>query len=311
MLKKYFYFLFITILFLFKLNTSFAISPEDIFSDIKSDYKYYTELKTLLEEWIIKNENSNFEPKKLVTKKEFILELSLINSKWNYQKYVLPKNENESISILDTINIVTEVEKIKSDHIYLDTDFNWITFKEYRLFDPENWKIPIRYMNKEDLLRISYIVFMLNKEIFLVNNLNSTSDLNKDCSLDIDKDWANNCLDICPYIKWNQINNWCPILEKFCNSDCSCYSWYTCSNNNKNTCSKLWVCLPDKTLPENKCLYKNTNALLYWSLICDYVKCGSLLNFNSVLRKCDSIFSSINSPDRSVIYSSWSSFEIE
>lgn len=316
-MKKILYiFLFIT-LFVSKLTLSFALSlPEDVFNDIKSDYKYYTELKTILQNSVIK-ESTSFEPLKLITKKDFVLELSLINPKWNYQKYVLPKNENDNISIPDAINIITQVEKIKNDYILLETKNDWTT-TEYKLYDLQKWKMPTRYMNREDLLRMSYIVFTLNKEIFLQNNLVSDNTfLEKDCSFDKDDDWINDCNDACSDIKWSILNNWCPILEKSCNSNCSCSSWYTCSSNNENTCSKLWVCLPVESLPENKCLYENKKVLLFWNTICDSTFCtlkgyrdNNFLNFISSLRKCDSIFWAISSPDKTEIYWSWSLFEI-
>ena len=406
---KIFYLFFVIILFLSKLNTSFGMEllPEDVFGDIKSDYKYYTELKTLLNKWIVK-QNIKFETTKLITKKEFIWymvesnykhclswsvdqELIAKNYTWSFSdipktddyfycveyanenKYFTPYEDwhicevkdsnwndiiskfcpNDKLSMEDAIkvalnsskiyseneaniisNLISSWEKIfpelstdvkpknldwtvynyfpyfnkANDYTLIKIDWNW-NEKDYKFFSINWWKIePKRELNKEDLIRIAYIVSDLN-----TNFTDSNDDLSliKDCSLDKDIDWINDCLDICINIKWSSLNNWCPILEKFCDSKCLCSTWYICSEKDEKTCSTTWICIPEDNLPTYECLYKNTNVILSWNAICDTCPCDNYLDFKSDLRKCDLVFSAITSPDKSEIYWKWDFWEIK
>lgn len=400
---KIFYLFFVIILFLSKLNTSFAteLLPEDVFSDIKSDYKYYTEIKTLLNKWIVK-QSIKFETTKLITKKEFIWYMVESNYKpclsWSVNTDITAKNytwsfidipktddyfycieyanenkyfahyedwhkcedwtsskfcPNDNISMEDAIKVSLNSSKIYSeieaniisdlisswekifpdlsndvksknedwsvynyypyfkkanDYTLIKVDIDW-NEKDYKFFDINSWKIePKRQINKEDLIRISYIISDLNNNF---TDYGNDLSLVKDCSLDKDDDWINDCLDICVDIKWNEINNWCPILEKFCSSDCSCSTWYTCSEKDKKTCSKTWICVPEDNLPTYECLYNNTDVILSWNAICDTCPCDNYIDFKSDLRKCDLIFSAITSPDKSEIYWKWDFWEVK
>lgn len=76
MLKKLFKF-FVILLLVFTLKTvvfSESIIPvENVFLDIKSDYKYHLELQTLYDKWIVEPESDHkFHPDKLLNRDEFV-----------------------------------------------------------------------------------------------------------------------------------------------------------------------------------------------------------------------------------------------
>ncbi len=134
-----------------------------------------------------------------------------------------------------------------------------------------------------------------------------------DCSVDSDSDWINDCDDLCPLIWWDNLNNWCPIISNFCNSDCSCPWNYVCNTQDKNICSTEWICVPKDDLFSDlsSCLSKSANSYVYGNVSCSSCPCNSFIDFRSTLRKCDLIFPAITSPDWTEIYSKWNDYIIE
>jgi len=157
------------------------------------------------------------------------------------------------------------------------------------------------------------------------------------CVNDSDDDWVADSEDKCQNIPWSEKNDWCPILELSCNSDCSCPesykcsseiedqcsvvwvcvpenrcdssckcdTWYTCSTQDKNICSIEWICIAD-----DSCLETDNGSSIFWNVVCDTCPCENYLDFKSSVRKCDIIFPAIVSPDGRNIYSKWDFFEI-
>jgi len=132
-----------------------------------------------------------------------------------------------------------------------------------------------------------------------------------DCTKDSDNDRVGDCDDKCPLIKWNSINNWCPVFEQKCNSDCSCSDWYICSSQDKNICTKDAYCIPKK--PDFwTCINSLQNTgFIYWNAFCQTCPCDNYIDFRSLLKTCDSVFPAITSPDEKTIYSRWDFFQIK
>jgi len=110
----------------------------------------------------------------------------------------------------------------------------------------------------------------------------------QNCNTDSDKDWINDCIDLCPLVPWDTLNNWCPIL------------WQTLITPTLSTTSLA-----------NNCITQNTTSLISWSASCNTCPCSNFLDFKSIIRKCDTIFPAITSPDWSSIYSKWKDFIIK
>ena len=75
MLKKIFIFIVLLILQFILWNNIFAeqIPVEKVFTDINKNYKYYNELQTLYDKWMIfPDENWKLNPKKLLNRDEFV-----------------------------------------------------------------------------------------------------------------------------------------------------------------------------------------------------------------------------------------------
>ena len=130
---------------------------------------------------------------------------------------------------------------------------------------------------------------------------------------DSDWDWISDCdnEDKCPFVPWNSINEWCPTLEQSCNNDCSCDNWYECSSKDPLQCSTIWLCKPQRVV-FNACLESWQTSLIYGNISsCNACPCLQSLDFNSTLRKCDTIFPAITSRDFTQIYSRWEVFNIQ
>jgi len=155
------------------------------------------------------------------------------------------------------------------------------------------------------------------------------------CEKDSDWDWIVDWDDKCPLIKWNTLNEWCPILLENCDDQCSCKKWFKCSlelkNSSSSQCSSQWYCTPSNACDKNsdcqfweicdawkwECIKDNWNCLMdwvdsyiFWNVICDTCPCNYSLDFNSDLRKCDILFPAIVSPDWKQIYGKWSFWEV-
>lgn len=402
MLKKIILAIFF-IYILLKTSLSFAvILPEDIFSDVNSDYKYYEELKTLVNKWFMKENNSwKFDKLALITRKEFIwymvesnykkciqpntddfyksknyswssseiaktddyfycLEYALENNYFSlYEKWHKCEDwtvslfcQNDKVSLEEAIytalissniysnsesqNVLTLINSSEKSFADLSPDLksknlDWTAYKYYPFFEKaisydlikfdNDWNLttynffdydktknisPKKAINREDLIRILYIVSDLNNSLYV-----EEKKLPKDCSKDEDLDWINDCLDACPTVKGDLENNWCRILDNFCNSDCSCQDWFVCSSNDTETCSTSWICLPKDNIKNNNCLYKDKDVILFWKAVCNSCPCSNYLDFTSDLRKCDIIFPAITSVDQKDIYSKWDFLEIK
>ncbi len=123
----------------------------------------------------------------------------------------------------------------------------------------------------------------------------------QNCNIDSDNDWVNNCDDVLPLVPWDKRNKWAPILERECNIDNDCKSWYICTNDTN-------VCLPKELA--TSCEYTWWDVL-FWNVSCNSCPCNISLDFTSTLRKCDIIFPAITSPDATQIYWKWWLFQIK
>lgn len=158
------------------------------------------------------------------------------------------------------------------------------------------------------------------------------------CLKDTDNDWLTDNIDKCPLIYGPIINQWCPILSNSCSSNCSCLKWSTCSSKDTAVCSKVWICVPDNRcssdcscdkgsvcsikdpnicskewvcIPENSCLYPNSGSSIFWNMICNSCPCNFSFDFLASVRKCDTIFPAIISPDKQTIYWKWNNYLIK
>lgn len=111
-------------------------------------------------------------------------------------------------------------------------------------------------------------------------------------TVDTDSDWVFDNNDLCPLIKWSDVNKWCPILEQKCSELNTCKSGTYCNSR--------WFCSPN--LLANSCEYGWWDAI-FWNAICNSCPCEYSLDFVSKIRKCDVIFPAITSPDSKSIYS--------
>ena len=130
---------------------------------------------------------------------------------------------------------------------------------------------------------------------------------------DTDWDWVTDCdnEDKCPTVAWSILNQWCPILEQSCNSDCSCDLWYQCSSSDPLQCWTSWLCQPQRVI-YSPCLESWQSSLIYGNVSnCNSCPCLHSIDFNSTLRKCDTIFPAITSPDFTQIYSRGEIFNIK
>ena len=136
------------------------------------------------------------------------------------------------------------------------------------------------------------------------NSVNATIVINtmwsNNCSIDSDNDWVNDCDDLCPLIKWDIKNKWCPIYDDSCDDNSDCTNGNYCTNDTK-------VCLPK--LLKNSCEYSWWDVI-FWNIICNTCPCDNYLDFISTLRECDVIFPAITSRDSKTIYSKWELFNI-
>lgn len=147
------------------------------------------------------------------------------------------------------------------------------------------------------------------------------------CEKDSDWDWIPDSQDKCPLVKWEEENNWCPILLDSCDINCECKTWFTCSldksSNTPLTCTKKWFCIPSNDCSSDwecwfwekcdfttwKCISDASNCFIeawpsynYWNVLCDTCPCNYSIDFNSDIRKCDVLFPAITSPDWKDIY---------
>lgn len=128
---------------------------------------------------------------------------------------------------------------------------------------------------------------------------------NKDkCLVDSDGDFVVDCDDLCPTIKWNPWNKWCPFLETPCSwNQCSCPEWYTCSDRDPLTCS-TGACIPNIPVRAS-CLYTPWKWSIFGWAVCSTCPCNTRLDFLADIRKCDLVFPAITSPRGDTIYSRW------
>ncbi|MCD5380558.1 PKD domain-containing protein [Candidatus Gracilibacteria bacterium] len=130
---------------------------------------------------------------------------------------------------------------------------------------------------------------------------------------DTDNDGITDCdnEDKCPLIPGVEYNEGCPTLEQSCNSDCSCDDGYECSSKDPLQCSTIGLCKPQRVV-FNACLESGQTSLIYGNISnCNTCPCLQSLDFNSTLRKCDTIFPAITSRDFTQIYSRGEVFNIQ
>ncbi len=171
----------------------------------------------------------------------------------------------------------------------LEVDFSWIVNGgkwpyEYNwdFWDSQtgDWKIIKHIFPKEWVYEVILTV--------IDSSWNSASAsvfikvLDNVCSNDSDNDSINDCLDMCPLVKWDKQNNWCPILIK----------------------KKVFYETP-------KCLVKKQSSwFIFWNVFCSSCPCDNSVDFRTTLRECDTIIPAITSPSEKDIYSRWKLFPI-
>ncbi|MDD2907648.1 MAG: PKD domain-containing protein [Candidatus Gracilibacteria bacterium] len=116
---------------------------------------------------------------------------------------------------------------------------------------------------------------------------------------DYDNDGINNLLDACPEIKGSDKNKGCPIFDKLCSSDTDCDNGYYCNSG---------ICSPKQVA--TSCEYTGGD-LIFGNIVCNSCPCSNFVDFNSTLRKCDTVFPAIVSPDKKTIYSKGNYFQIK
>lgn len=193
--------------------------------------------------------------------------------------------------------------------------WSWKYTYEWSLWnwDNDNWK-DVRYIYRE--------VWLYKVALHVVDsewrNWNASVNIivldwvNTDT--DSDDDWVPDYIDLCPVVIWTTLNNWCPILDNICWTNCSCPNWYVCNVKDWKLCSIKWVCLPDTDSLHDSisdCMQLHWLNNIFWNVSCNSCPCSNSLDFLSQLRKCDLLFPAITSPDSKKIYSKWEFYEIK
>ena len=141
MFKKIILSLFL-VFFLFSFVSAQKIKVENIFSDIKSDYKYLPELQKLYDKWIIfPSDDWKFNPNKLLTREEFVWILTEVSC----DKCIKP---NTSYKLLDKYSDTSTFFDINKNNKYfyciVDASYN----KFINGYDPwticENWNQSVK-----------------------------------------------------------------------------------------------------------------------------------------------------------------------
>ncbi len=190
--------LIIIFLSFFSVNT-FAENIENIFSDINPDFKYYSQMQTLYNNWIIKANNIKlFEPEKILTRDEFIWILEEVNCNKCIQPEVSEELKNKYSNSSSFFDIWTEnkyfycIADAKEKWITTGYDVwhtcnNWLWKDEEKPFCPDN---NIRLEEAVAMLFRSAWIFSIwdaNKVIEQINNWEITDNL----ALDIKPKLAN------------------------------------------------------------------------------------------------------------------------
>ncbi|MDD5213749.1 MAG: PKD domain-containing protein [Candidatus Gracilibacteria bacterium] len=158
------------------------------------------------------------------------------------------------------------------------------------------------------------------------------------CIKDTDLDGLADNVDKCPVVYGPIINQGCPILSNSCSSNCACPKGSTCSSKDGSVCSKIGICAPDNRcnsdcscdkgsvcstkdpnicskegicVPENSCLYPSSGSSIFGNMICRTCPCDLNFDFLASVRKCDTIFPAIISPDKQTIYSKGNNYLIK
>lgn len=131
------------------------------------------------------------------------------------------------------------------------------------------------------------------------------------CLKDTDNDWLTDNIDKCPLIYWPITNKWCPILSKVCSSDNQCNKGSVCNIKDLDSSSKQGICVPENNIPENSCLYPDSWSSIFWNMMCNSCPCNLNFDFLASIRKCDTIFPAIISPDKTTIYWKWNNYLIK
>lgn len=178
------------------------------------------------------------------------------------------------------------------DNFLFDTDKDWVLDKDDNQINTPQDKI-LYICTQSDIDKKLYNcktqdtlwVYSEDKENFVI--------------WDYDNDKINNLDDLCPTVKWLEINKWCPVFDTLCSLDKDCNQWYYCNS---------WVCSPKQISPN--CEYSWWDLIL-WNIICNSCPCNNFVDFNASLRKCDVVFPAIVSPDKATIYSKWRFFQVK
>lgn len=227
-------------------------------------------------------------------------------------------DSNDNISVTLDVNNITWVTPLPISLYSIVTWWNWEYSYLWDFGNNEKWNWKnVDYIYKESwIYNVLLTVTDSNWNSSNANIIIKTSIWWNCTSQDSDKDWVNDCDDICPLVLWKNINNWCPILTP-CSNDCSCPEWEKCSISNKDTCSINWVCEDDSSYNTNEvnnltndCLEKLATNNIYWNVICNTCPCLNFIDYNATIRKCDYIFPAITSSGDTDVYSSGTPYQI-
>ena len=324
-------------IFDFSLNNEntydFGIQTNDTYENVKQNLKVYI--------WKFYNEDTGEEDIKYweyidnYTFKDLwkrTISLKVIDNYWNISEI------NNSIVISGTQSLLVSIDATPISWIVpLRVDLDWIvvwnnwsySYKwNFWNWDSWFWKIQeIVYKNKwlyEVVLNVTDKNWnKADANIFIkVDNFKEELDDNNDdineiinnVLSDSDWDWVNDIDDNCPLIKWEKLNRGCPIVNS-CSNHNDCLNWYICNKVNEF----IWFCELSTWKNEftsnndelnSLCNYSGWSAII-WNTICETCPCDNFLDYISTLRKCDSIFPAITSPDNSIIYSKWNFYKIK
>lgn len=138
MFKKFLISLFIIFLSSFS-NNIFAdsVSVEDVFSDISRDYKYYNELQTLYDKWMISpDEDWKFNPNDLLSREEFVWILMEVTCK----DCIQPDTTYDLIDKYENTELFFDINKDnKYFYCIADANENWYISWYYEWTVCENW----------------------------------------------------------------------------------------------------------------------------------------------------------------------------
>lgn len=307
-------------------------------SSTEDTYDFLWEVWKICEEWINDETWYNWRFYNLALWEEIFLQWKYIDnykipSNWNWEVFLIVEDNcwniweanvsmyinkdknsenNQGLSVL--INVSKQSWKSPLN-VNFKSIVSWWEAPYYYNWDfwdgnKSNQKNEINIFKLDWIYKVKLDVIDYNNKkwsAYLYINVNSFNNLLGDQknqwnqnNTDTDNDWIFDIEDLCPTVYWSEDNNWCPIYEIPCENSDDCINWTYCSE--KNICVLFDV--------SNNCNYTWWD-LIFWNVICNTCPCDYLLDFKSILRRCDVVFPAIVSPDNSEIYWKWIYYEIQ